>query len=450
MSVRNQPSCDSFVDKSNPRAFSRGSVAGVTCGQALCPVELTEQEDRVPQVDEKVNKDKTLVLKAERMHRPEGDRYFQVRSQKSEVRSKAKSYSAVGMSGLRDVKHLEECRDRLTEYYLEIYDFETAEKKVNWEISQAKRGERSQLFREFLNGQPLGSKYKQEWEVKRGVLLPAFTAYLKHQLRKDKQTSEQVLKEVFWFKKDNDNLSKAWAECKRIIHIQKPKLKQAMQLGRDLNATDIPQWFIDAYRTEIDIKEIVDTAEVLSEIAIQQAEQTLLHQQRLEPSFAEIEELPPTHHIMQKIDSLGALRATQPSDNRKREVALRVCDPLSKLRKKREEVDSVMDRVAKDNKSSSSATDDKHVGIVEINSLLSDPILRPRGVMLANKLGLPLLLNDEGVAIAVDITTSGSESHGDAHKIYQPKEVEKGSKSAWEEAIAKSKFLRNRRNAVSE
>lgn len=376
----------------------------------------TNQEDS-PQVDEKVNKENPMN-KAK--HLPKGDRYFQTSNQQSEIRSRAKMDSVVGMSGLKDMDHLEECRDRLTEYYLEIYDFETAEKKVNFEIDNAVRnGRRSQLIKEFLKGEALGVAFKQEWEATRGVLLPAFTAYLQHQLRKDGDTPEQVRVKIYWFKKDGENLRSAWAECKRIINIQKPKLKQAIQLGRDLNATDIPQWFIETFRPEIKIEEIVETAEVLGAIALNQATRTKQHQERLSRSPEDVPELEESHPIRQLLGSKGVLGVEQPTDGLKRE-----------------QVDSVMDRVFPQ-------TPDKDRVDDEINCLLADPITRDRGVFLAKKQNLPLLLNNEGVAIGIDSSDQQlhqlNEGHGAAHELYVPDQIEKGSKSAWEAAIAKSK-----------
>ena len=388
------------------------------------------------QVEEKINirkSDRCLGQRSQaRATRAGSDRYFgQPKNQQQQIRRRAKMDSAVGMSGFKDLEQLEDFCDRLIEYYLEIYDYETASKKVKEEIKAAKEGQRSQLVKEFLNDEPLGSRYKQEWEIKRGVLLPAFEAYLAHQLRKDGDTPEQVQVKVFWHKKDTPKLKAAWAECKRVINIQKPKLKQAIQLGRDLTALDIPQWFITAFREEVSVEEVAGTAEVLGAIATRQTQQVKQHFSSL--ASAEIPELPDGHPIK---DLLSERKCFTSSNG-----ALPSADETSagsprKLEEKNADVDRVVG-VVRDNDPES--VEQPTATTADINRLLGDSITRDRGIFMAKQQDLPLLLNDEGIAIAID---DREQAYEPGHEIYVPPKIEKGSKTAWEEAVSKSRFLR--------
>lgn len=375
----------------------------------------------VPLVDEKVNADIDKPITREKMaHYPEGDRYFQVRNQQSEIRNKAKMHSAVGMSGFKDVEEMERCEDELVEYYLKSCDRDNAIKKAHWDIVNAvERGKRSPLIRkDFLKGLPIGTHCKTEWELEPGLIYPVFISYLRCKLRKDKDTREHCNVKVHWYLKNSPDIADSWNECKRLINIEKPRLLKAYELGQNPVALNIPEWIIDAYRPVVSAEQITETAEVLGAIAEKYVEQLAKSNQvqylESQTRKDDAEKVVSSHKTLNLAEILPHL-------------------PQTKLVPLQSEIEKITD-------------------------LLRDPITREVGIKKAKASGLPLLCSDEGIAIAIDIQSlneadckninrdgkTDTTNRYKAHEVYQPEKIEKGGLSALKKAIAKSKFLTNR------
>ena len=401
------------------------------------PLVSTEDSRRrieVPQVEEKVNKENMGV------HKPKGDRHFGNTNYLSLKKERAKMQSVVGMSGFKDIEDLRKCQRELTMYFAKKLDPEKAADKASWMIRAEKQGERSPFVQDYLDGLAIGSWCIREWEIEPGRIKPVFLAYLRSTLRKGEDTREQCNVKVGWYLKNSPSVADAWSECKRIVDLWRPRLINAQNLGQNLNSLQIPEWIVDTFRPEIPIEQVTGTADALASIAESFGEQRQEIQKQLEPS-----------QLINPIADSNPLKA------------------LSGERSLEERIENLPDQIfeqmpsadPKDIKPEESA-------LSKINSMLKDKILRPRGLMMAKQQGLPILTSDEGVAVGIDyealqdnkdpLNKDGSytpsprrsdrsfsaEGHGDAHRIYKPQEVKKGSKSAWEAAKAKSKFLQSR------
>lgn len=375
----------------------------------------SRKDNKNPQVDFLVNKEKPSSLKEKPVKKVKADKFFgNSNNQISDIRDRAQRQSVVGLSGFRSAEELEEYSDRVLEYYLEIYDYETAAVKRDIDIANAKKGTKSDLLKEYLADEPLGSRHKRDWEVKRGVFSPIFLSYLEQQLRQEKQTPEQVQKEIYWHKKDVQKCKAAWDNCLKVINNQTAKLKQAQAQNRDLTALDIPRWLLRAVEKTPTIDEIQPTAELLTAIACLQSQNIKSHQKQLENKSKEvIDKLPTDHPIMQLLATKGVVSSTS-------DTTQAIAQPLP-------------------------APDAKEVS-ENLNSLLNDPITRSEGIKLAKEQDLPLLYNDEGIAIAVDSPPDDLATRNYApHQPYVEPEIETGDKTSLSELAAKSKFLRNRR-----
>ncbi|MGL4622098.1 MAG: hypothetical protein ACRCZS_24065, partial [Chroococcidiopsis sp.] len=286
-----------------------------------------------------------------------------------------------------------------------------------------------------------------EWEIEPGIIFPVFRGYLLNKLRRGEDTREQINVKISWFLKDLKATEDAWAECKRLVDIEQPRLIQAIQRGQDLQNTNIPQWIIDAHRPEIPIGQVLGTAEILSRAAIAFNERVRQHQNSLTPKLEDIPELPKDSPIRKLLEKYSA--GTQ-NDVEKRAAVDAVMDEVAissaiadNFPMDEEEIPEVSPSCSISSSGGTPPTLFRAEFLNEIDLLLSDPITRPRGIRLAKQQNLDLLLSTDGVAIAIDRNDredSEIENY-QAHQTYQPEQVEKGSKSAWDEAIAKSPFL---------
>lgn len=431
--------------------------------QVISEQETNSQDQaNVPQVDEKINIDKPVLKKDMARHIPEGesakrvlsDRYFGSKNQQSEIRSRAKMDSVLGFSEFKSVEDMRECQKQLTLYFAKKESPEKAADKASWMIKAEKNGERSPYVQDYLDRVPVGSWCQQEWEIEPGVIAPVLIAYLRCKLRKNGDTHAHSLNRVSWELKDSYLVANHWAECKRLIDIEKPRLIKALDQGQDLATTNIPEWIIEIYRPEIPVEQAAETAEVLGAIATKYNDRVEEVQKKLDRHSKTDSSL---YRLKQVLD-LPA-RTSQASD-------------FSEEKQRREAVDTLMDKIVIDGKKLDlaemlpSLPKAKLVKlqseIEEISELLSDPITRETGLRRAKNLGLPILYSNEGEAIAIDLQAikddeeinfnnifrdgdiTSSEGKYQAHQIYTPEKIEKGSKSAWQEAIAKSKFLKNR------
>lgn len=328
-----------------------------------CSVSNSLEKEEVSQVDEKVNESNLMVTQ----HKPEGDRFFQVASRKSqvtraEIKERAKMDSAVGMSGFKDVEDLRKCQKELTLYFAKQLEPTKAAEKASWIIKAERQGERSPFVQDFLDGKAIGSWCKEEWEIEPGIVAPVLIAYLRCKLRKNGDTHAHSLNRVSWELKSRNLTANHWAECKRLIDIEKPRLEKALELGQDLVTQNVPEWIIEIYRPEISIERAAETAEVLGAIATQYNDRIEQVQRQLEPAhYAET--------ILYSNDGEA--------------IAI---DTLA-------------------------IKDDDEINFNNISR---------------------------------DGEITSCEENYQAHQIYQPEQIEKGSKSAWEEAISKSKFLSER------
>ena len=299
-------------------------------------------------------------------HKPQGDRYFQVKNQQAEIRERGKMSSILGMSEFKSIEDLRECQKQLTLYFAQKEDPQKAADRASWMIKAEKQGERSPFVEDFLNGLPIGSWCKKEWEVAPGKVAPIFRSYLRFKLRRGEDTFEQVNQNINWFLKSSESLEDCWNECKRLIAIEKPRLMKAAELGQNPLSLNIPQWIIDIYRPETTIKEAADTAQTLGAIAIEQVASLKSQVSSLKPE----NEIP--------ITVPGGITANT---------------KIADLKCRYEEV---LKQMPSSECASSLSLEQ------EIDELLADPITRTRGVMLAKKHDLPVILNEEGVAIAID------------------------------------------------
>lgn len=403
-------------------------------------------------------------------HSPQGDRFFQVRSRKGlsrmqlEVRSRAKMDSAVGMSGCKDVEELRECQKQLTKYFAKQMEPVKAAEKASWIIKAEKQGERSLYVQDYLDGKAIGSWCKEEWEIEPGIIAPVLIAYLRCKLRKNGDTHAHSLNRVSWELKNRTLTANHWAECKRLIDIEKPRLEKALELGQDLVTQNVPEWIIEIYRPEVSVERAAETAEVLGAIATQYNDRVEQVQRQLEPAqYAD--------HLLEdnKGSALSKLKKALGLP-----TAEKACDEdeasrLIEEEERKKAADAVMDKIVTDGKRLELSELLPNVPeakllrlqseIEEISDLLSDPITRETGLRRAGNLGLPILYSNDGEAIAIDTlaikdddeinfnnisrdgSITSSEAKYQAHQIYQPEQIEKGSKSAWDEAIAKSPFL---------
>jgi DNA-binding MarR family transcriptional regulator len=430
------------------------------------------EEINDPQVDEKINS-KSVLKKQMAKHTPGGDRHFGQTNQQSEVRSRAKMDSAVGMSGFTDVEELRECQNQLTKYFAKQLEPIKAAEKASWIIKAERQGERSPFVQDYLDGVAIGSWCKEEWEIEPGRIAPVLIAYLRCKLRKNGDTHAHSLNRVSWELKNRNLTANHWAECKRLIDIEKPRLEKALELGQDLVTQNVPEWIIEIYRPEVSVERAAETAEVLGAIATQYNDRIEQVQRQLEPAkYAD--------HLFEdsKGSSLHRLKQAlglPTEESNKYQVTSN--DPLIEEEERKKAADAVMDRIVSDGKKLDLAEmlpnlpEAKLIRlqseIEEISDLLSDPITRETGLRRAGNLGLPILYSNDGEAIAIDTVSikdddeinfnnisrdgsiTSSEGKYQAHQIYQPEQIEKGSKSAWDEAIAKSKFFKKVRKTTN-
>ncbi|MGL4622456.1 MAG: hypothetical protein ACRCZS_25925, partial [Chroococcidiopsis sp.] len=222
------------IENGSVEAKSRVVNCSISKDTAPLPLDCPE-EIKIPQVDEKINKEKPKLkkhrdtaskvfrllqmmnalnpsllvtryslLKTKQMakHTPQGDRYFGQRNQQSEVKSRAKMDSAVGMSGFTDVEELRECQRQLTGYFAKQMEPVKAAEKASWIIKAERQGERSPFVQDFLDGVAIGSWCKKEWEIEPGIIFPVFRGYLLNKLRRGEDTREQINVKISWFLKD--------------------------------------------------------------------------------------------------------------------------------------------------------------------------------------------------------------------------------------------------------
>lgn len=421
------------------------------------------EETEFPQVDEKINKER------------KSDRYFGQKkpSQQEQIRRRAKVDSAIGMSGFRDVEDLRKCQKELTIYFAKQLDPLKAAEKASFVIKAERQGERSPFVQDYLDGLAIGSWCKEEWEIEPGRVAPVLIAYLRCKLRKNGDTHAQSLNKVSWELKNRNLTANHWAECKRLIDIEKPRLAKALERGQDLVAQNIPEWIVEIYRPEISVQQAAETAEVLGAIATQYNERVEQVQKQLEPAKSD-EILPDVKDspLFKLKQALGLPTDQEAPENTEQAPESDELDFVEEQRKRVERADAVMDAIVSDGKKLELAEilpslPEAKIArlqseIEEISDLLADPITRESGLRRAKNLRLPILYSNDGEAIAVDTlaikeddeinfsnlssdgTITSTEGKYQAHQIYQPEEIEKGSKSAWQEAIARSKFLTNR------
>jgi hypothetical protein len=377
----------------------------------ICSSQDYHDEIDAPRVDEKVNKvDKKVnigVMSSELGDRkPKTDKHFGQANQQEQIRRRAKMDSAVGMSGFKDVEDLRKCQKELTLYFAKQLEPQKAAEKASWMIKAERQGERSPYVQDYLDGVAIGSWCKKEWEMEPGVIFPVFRGYLLNKLRRGEDTREQINVKISWFLKDLKATEDAWAECKRLVDVEQPRLIQAIERGQDLSNSNIPHWIIDAYRPEIPIEQVSGTAEILSRAAIAYNGAVKRHQDSLTPKLEDIAELPEDSPIRKLLEKYNF----QPE----------------KDLEQRGKVDAVMDEVAISDAIATNfpMSEEEEMAKVstellnEIDLLLNDPITRPRGVRLAKQQNLPLLLNTDGVAIGID-RSDREEAEAENYQAHQ-------------------------------
>ncbi len=442
-SLTEQRDCTWSGDPTVPRAEKKDKkVSSLRCRPILKNKSSAEVEQKINN-DEKVNDEQKINKDMPpAKHIPEGDRFFGERKQQQpQIREKAKFNSALGHSAFKSIEHMQECQKELAKHFGKTLDAIVASEKAYWIIDAETKGKRSPWVEDFLNEQAIGTWCKKEWEVEPGKIAPAFLAYLRCMLRRDGDTHAQTVQKVSWQLKDEETLPLHWAECKRLIDLERPRLQKAIQLGQNLVALKIPEWIIEVFRPPLKIESVAETAEALGTIAIQYSETVEQAQQQLAP--APEEEIPitiPGGVTVEKVIELVG-------------KSLPAAGELPQQLSPEE----------------------------EISQMLSDPITREEGLRLAKSQGLPLLRNSEGEAIAlralaspiaVDIEMSEDQKkrakvdevmdevaeavqqpqstpapapapqhYEPGHQLYTPpapiKEEEKISKSDWEKAKAK-------------
>lgn len=341
-------------------------------------------ETNIPQVDEKINTNKNTM---------QSDRHFPLPNKQSEIRGRVKYNSVLGFSGFNRIEELQDCQKQLTVYFAKKLDASTAAEKASWIIKGEKQGERSPYVQDYLDGLPIGSWCVKEWEIEPGIIKPVFASYLRHKLYKDKDTREQVNVKVHWYLKDKAIASDAWGECKRLIGIEKPRLIEAMQRGQNLTALKIPDWIVEAFKEEVRIEEITGTAEALGAIAVDYNQQIKEVQNVISSADEEIPELPPKHPIRQLLNKFNIL------------------EPMPVARKTSYEIEIEKEEFISEEE-------------------YSDPLNSDGSFSPSPERGAKNFYQ---------------EGHNDAHKLYMPETIEKGSKEAWEKAVSKCKFLKMRR-----
>lgn len=431
-----------------------------------CPEEIND-----PQVDEKINSNPVLK-KDMAKHTPQGDRYFGQGNQQSEVRGRAKMDSVLGFSEFKSIEDMRECQKQVTRYFAKKELPEKAAEKAYWVIDGECKGKRSPFVQDYLDGVAIGSWCKEEWEIEPGIIAPVLIAYLRCKLRKNGDTHAHSLNRVSWELKNRNLTANHWAECKRLIDIEKPRLEKALERGQDLVTQNVPEWIIEIYRPEVSVERAAETAEVLGAIATQYNDRIEQVQRQLQPTqYAE--------HLLEESKGSALYRLKQalglPTTEKACDEVEQSPDPrLVEEDQRKKAADAVMDKIVSDGKRLELAEMLPNVPeaklirlqseIEEISDLLSDPITREAALRRAENLGLPILYANDGEAIAVDTlaikdddeinfnnisrdgSITSSEGKYQAHQIYQPEQIEKGSKSAWDEAIARSKFLKKVRH----
>lgn len=388
------------------------------------------EETNIPQVDEKVNKE-IITRKSMANHQPEGDRFFNSKQIQPQIRERSLAQSAVGMSRLKDLNHLQQCLDALTDYFALKHAPEKAVYMAQRDIEEAKKGKISRYVKDFLENKPVGSWCQQEWEIVPGVVVPILSTYLHHTLAQKDDTHARTVERVAWQLKDPTSLAIHWRECKRLLSKWKPKYYKAIELGQNPLSLNVPSWIVETLRPETPIEEAAESAQILGAIATEQLKQSQQFQAIAPKQDEDIPVLIPGG--ITGNESLVELRS--------------LLKPMPQA-----------------------IPEELLTTEQEIDQLLKDPITRPRGVYLAKQKGLSLLLN-EGVAVGIDFeateinhqkeefTTTREKQdkpnqedspevkavfQGKAYKVYQSETIEKGSKDAWSAAKAKSKFLKNR------
>lgn len=299
------------------------------------------------------------ILKKDMKHEPKYDKYINHNNQQTEIRDRAKSYSALGHSAFESVEQMQECQIALAKYYAQKLDSIAAAEKAKWTIKGEKDGERSPFVDDFLKGNAIGTSCMREWDVEPGRVAPVLLAYLRCKLRRDGDTHAQSIDRVTWQLKDSQAMTKHWAECKRLIAIEEPRLRVAIQLGQNPVALQIPEWIIETFRPETTVESVTNTAIALGEIATEYNKAVEQSQSQLQIPAAVEEEIPVTIPGGVTLDFVKQISAGQ-SENL----------PLSP----------------------------EH----EVDQLLSDPLTRLEGSRLARRRNIPLVVNTEGVPIAVD------------------------------------------------
>lgn len=378
------------------------------------------------------------------------DKYFRQRNQLEEVKLRAKRHSALGMSDFQDLDDMRECQRQLVQYFVQRFNPETADLKASSIIKSEIRGQRSVYVQDYLDGKPIGDCIQKEWEIMPGLVAPVLIAYLRCKLRRNGDSHARSLERVKWELKDPAITAQHWAECKRLIDIQKPRLLKALEEGSDLVTQNIPEWIVEVYRPEVSVEAASETAEVLGEIATQYLERvTEVRQQYLPGESCE-------QDYFQEVPGSGLYRLkeaiglpTQPIESLSEEEVPKV-DP-----------EQVMDRLVAENKKLHLASilpnlPEREMALtyskIEIvDELLGDPITRELGLRKAKELDLPLIIDQYDQAIGVDVlgikAETEKQSKGEEqvsyepHKLYQPEKIEKVDKTAWEQAIARSPFL---------
>ncbi len=107
-------------------------------------------------------------------------------------------------------------------------------------VAQVRRGEAHSYWDDFLAGDPIGTRTKQEWFAAPGVPYPLFKQYLESQLAAPHDTNEQKLKKALDVLAKPQQALNFWKEFCRTIQLRATDVRKAKELGVSVPAA--PPW----------------------------------------------------------------------------------------------------------------------------------------------------------------------------------------------------------------
>ena len=281
-------------------------------------------------------------------------------------------------------------------------------------IAKLRRGEPNTYWDDFINGLPIGTSTKPEWEIEPGVPYPMFIEYLTEKLKRgDNTTTDEATRNEVFRILDKPRQAKAfWGQFKRSVVNVSEQVERDRALG--ISNPNTPVWTIE--RIEPTISEAEEAGQKIMAVnsavgaAIKSATNPQL--ESVEPSPNQLSEPPTSDPWMDE----GEKTESQPPSGDSDEVSLTMSELLTKklgvrnlkgFTKQMPKV-SQAEVDAESRAKMKPKTNISQMSVAEINNYLQEPILRREITPQLMRSDYKLITDELGQIISVRASRDSS------------------------------------------